>query len=416
MRLLFLTNLYPPHDRGGLEQLCQEIRVGLQERGHTIEVLTSNYGTSSKIESANGVRRSLYLQADVEVYKPLDFFLNRGQQERNNVRELRQAIDSLSPDLIWIWGMWNLSKKLPYLAEQWMPGKIVYFLASYWPIDPDIHLNYWQLPANRPWAKLIKFPLRTLALSQLRREGDPPTLKFEHAACVSNYVRNTLVQPGKLPDSTDLIYVGIDPEPFWEDTSTKPNDGPLRLLYFGSVVPHKGVHTAIEAMGLLKQYGLLDSVELTILGGGSPDYEAQLKAKASELNIEDYVEFVGWVSRDEIPAWLKRFDVYLFTSIWAEPLGRTIIEAMASGLVVIGADVGGSREIFEHYSKELLFQPDDAQGLTKCIMRLLDDPSLRQRLVETGQQMVLERFTLEQTLDNFECWLQNTITKNQDKL
>jgi len=120
MRLLFLTNLYPPHDRGGLEQLCQEIRVGLQERGHTIEVLTSNYGTSSKIESANGVRRSLYLQADVEVYKPLDFFLNRGQQERNNVRELRQAIDSLSPDLIWIWGMWNLSKKLPYLAEQWM--------------------------------------------------------------------------------------------------------------------------------------------------------------------------------------------------------------------------------------------------------------------------------------------------------
>ena len=408
MRLLFLSNLYPPYDLGGFEQLCQEVTVQLLQKGHIVKVLTSRYGNELVIDhSGNVVDRSLHLQANIHHYRPIDFFLKRSMQEQADKRELRRTIDQFSPDLIVVWGMWNLSRNLAHWAEKWMPGRVAYYVASYWPNDLDIHEAYWRLPANRPVTELLKSPLRALALFQLRREGYPPSLGFEQTMCCSQYVRDTLVQAGKLPANAGVLYVGIIPEPFLRNPtmSSEIQESPLRLLYFGSLLPHKGVHTAIEAMFVLKQRKLVKRVELTILGGGHPDYEKRLRKMVTKYGIDDRVHFVGRLPRDEIPSRVRRFDVFLFTSIWPEPFGRTIIEAMVSGLVVIGSDVGGSREIFEHYNKELLFQPEDSRGLADRIIKVMGNRGLRQYLVQIGRQMVLERFTLDQMVDNIEDWL-----------
>ncbi len=407
MQLLFLSNLYPPHDMGGFEQWCQEVAVRLQQRGHTVQILTSRYGLDHSQPAEQDVIRTLHLQANVHHYRPLDF-LRRARQEWSNEQELRRVIEQFDPNLVVVWGMWNLSRNVAYWVEQRMPGRVAYYIASYWPIDTDIHVEYWQLPARHLPAELLKRPLRRLALWQLRKEGYPPSLRFEHAMCCSQYVRDTLVDTGKLPASAGVIYGGIDPEPLLRNPSTskEARDCPLRLLYFGGLLPHKGVHTAIEAMGLLKQRGLAKRVELTVLGGGHPDYEARLRAMVAQLGIGDQVHFAGRLPRDEIPARLGCFDVFLFTSIWAEPFGRTIVEAMASGLIVIGSDVGGSREIFGHYTDRLLFQPEDSQELAERIMCVLDDPAWRQSLAQTGRQMVLERFTLNRMVTEIEQWLE----------
>ena len=332
MRLLFLSNLYPPYDMGGFEQLCQEVTVRLRQRGHTVQVLTSRHGLDHPLPSEQDVIRTLHLQANVHYYQPMEFFLQRPRQERSNKRELRRAIDQLAPDLIVVWGMWNLSRNLPYWAEQRMPGRVAYYIASYWPMDTDIHEEYWQRQAKKPVTELLKRPLRALALSQLSWEGYPPSLHLEHAKCCSQYVRDTLVQAGKLPANAGVLFGGIDPEPFLRNPSrsSEAQEGPLRLLYFGSLLSHKGVHTAIEALGMLKKRGLADRVELTLLGSGHPDYEAQLRAMVAQFGIGDRVQFAGRVPRDEIPSWLGRFDVFLFTSIWAEPMARSVMEAMAA--------------------------------------------------------------------------------------
>ena len=65
MRILFLSNFYPPIRAGGYAQLCQEVAWNLQERGHVINVLTSNYKREQAPEGERQVLRNLYLENDL---------------------------------------------------------------------------------------------------------------------------------------------------------------------------------------------------------------------------------------------------------------------------------------------------------------------------------------------------------------
>lgn len=405
MRILFISNFYPPHELGGWEQNCQEIVQGLQARGHVCHVLTSRYGSNGPASPEAGVTRALHLQADVHHYRPLAFFLRRAGQEAANVRALREALDAFQPDVIFIWGLWNLSFRVAYWAEQWLPGRVAYAVAGYWFIQPDPHEAYWQKPARRPAIRLLLTPARWWALRQLAGEKVAYPLRLEHVACVSEYVRNKLSQAGALPHGARVIYNGIDPEPFLGATARRrPGDG-LRLVYTGGLLAHKGVHTAIEALGLLKRHGQIEGLRLTIVGGGHPDYEAHLRSRVEALALSDHIVFCGRVPRSEIPGILADHDVFLFTSVYEEPIARTVMEAMAAGLAVVGTAVGGQAEMLEDGVNALVYPPDDAALLADAILRLKRDPDLRTRLAHNGQCTVLERFTLERMVDEMETWL-----------
>jgi glycosyltransferase involved in cell wall biosynthesis len=223
----------------------------------------------------------------------------------------------------------------------------------------------------------------------------------------SEYVRDNLAAAGKISSDSDVLYIGIDPHPFediYQVGKFVSNDH-IRLLYFGRLIEDKGVHSAIEALGFLKQRGLADRVKLTILGSGHPDYESRLMSMVRELDISEQVSFVGKVPREEIPQYLKTNDVFLFTSIWPEPFGRTIIEAMLAGLVVIGSDVGGSREIFAHYDEKLLFPAGNADELAKRIHWLLEHPESVKELKQQGRKLALEHFDIHQMVDKMEAYL-----------
>jgi glycosyltransferase involved in cell wall biosynthesis len=426
MRILFLSNFYPPHAIGGYEQWCQEVADRLAARGHRMTVLASRYGLepgdkTSEIEEKQlsdrpAVIRTLYLQADLAYYQPAHFFLQRRQQEQANQRELHRVIDQVQPDVLMVWGMWNLSHSLPYWAEQWLPGRVTYFISSYWPTDVDPHTQYWQLPTRRRSAAMMKLPLRKIALGQLRRENYPPPLRFERAVCCSRYVRDTLVQAGKLSEQAGVLLGGSDPAPFLRHARTNEvytkdaaTNEPLHLVYFGRLIHDKGVHTALEALHLLQQRGLGTPFHLTILGSGHPDYEAKLQAMVKTLGLDEQVQFVRQVPRAEIPQWLGRFDVYLFTSIWPEPMARSVMEAMAAGLLVIGSEVGGQTEMLIHNQNALTFQAEDAAALAEHLIVAQSDPMHRTKLASAGQQMILERFTLERMVNDLESYLLDTV-------
>ncbi len=423
MRILFLSNFYPPHAIGGYEQWCQEVADLLCARGHTVTVLTSRYGLPPEQAMGAGeekpanqptIIRTLHLQADLAYYQPIDFFWQRPQQERANRAELRRVIDQSQPDVLMVWGMWNLSHNLPYWAEQWLAGRVAYFISSYWPIDVDPHTQYWQLPTRRPLATWLKQPLRQIALAQLRCEAYPPPLRIENAVCCSHYVRDTLVQAGKLSEKAGVLLGGSDPAPFLQHArhdaapiNRTLGKQPLRLVYFGRLIHDKGVHTALEALDLLKQRGLVEQFHLTILGSGHPDYEAKLHQLVDAFGLSKQVEFIRQVPREEIPQWLGRFDCFVFTSIWPEPMARSVMEAMAAGLLVIGSEVGGQMEMLAHHQNALTFQAEDAAGLADLMREAGQDPTQRRRLAQAGQQMVLERFTLKRMADDLEAYLLN---------
>jgi len=408
MHVLFISNLYPPHELGGWEQNCQEVVLRLRQRGHVCHVLTSSYGVQGQPPSEEGITRALHLQADIHYYRPFDFFLGRSGQERANQRELRRALDTFEPDVVFIWGMWNLSRQVAYYAEQWMPERVAYAVASYWLIEPDEHRAYWQLPARRPWVEALKSSARRLALDMLARESTAHPLELKQVACVSDYVRRKLLEANSLPHSACVIYNGIDPAPFVNVCQTGPprQGHELQLIYVGGILPHKGVHTAVEALGLLRQRGEVDGLHLTLVGRGHPDYEMQLRQRVAQLHLSKKVAFHGRVLREQIPALLGSSDVFLFTSIWDEPIARTVMEAMAAGLAVIGTPVGGQAEMLQDGVNALVYPPDDAVRLANCILRLKRDPGLRVRLSEAGRSTVLEHFTLNRMVDEVEAWLE----------
>jgi len=404
MRILFLSNFFPPARPGGYTQWCHEVTERLAARGHTIGVLTSRYELAKAPAGEQNIDRLLHLEGDLAYYQPLHFFNRWKKQHRENLTFLEDTVKNFAPDLIFVWGMWALSKALPARAEQLLPGRVVYYLSDYWPATVDMHTTYWQ-SSTRGWPMRVpKRILSKLALSMLAKEGQPH-LKLEQVICVSSRVRDLLVEAGLPIQHARIIHGGTDVERFLDVRKRGYPSGRLKLLYAGQLVRHKGVHTAIEAMARLVNKRKVNQITLTLVGSGHPDYEAVLRDLIERERLHDFVTVHKPVSKDEMPAIFQQFDALVFPSIYEEPLARVTQEAMAAGLVVVGTTTGGTGEILRDGETGLTFAPEDAEGLAEQVNRLIVDPYLFCRLAQAGRQTVLENFTLDKMVNEIEAYL-----------
>lgn len=409
MRILFLSNFFPPARNGGYTQWCHEVAERLTGRGHTIGVLTSCYELAKAPVGEQNIYRLLYLEGDLVYYQPLHFFTKWKKEHRKNLVFLEQIIKDFSPDLLFVWGMWALSKNLPALAEQLLPGRVVYYLSDYWPSAIDMHTTYWQSPARRWPMRAPKRILSKIAMSILAKESRPD-LKLEQVICVSARVRDLLVEAGLPIQHARIIYGGTDVKRFLSTHELDYRSGHLKLLYAGQLVQHKGVHTAVEAVARLVNRWKIDQITLTLVGLGHPDYEAFLHELVEREHLHDFVTFHKPVSKDRMPAILQQYDVLIFPSIYEEPLARITQEAMASGLVVVGTTTGGTQEILRDGENGLTFAPENADGLAEQIARLITDPDLYCRLAYAGRRTVLENFTLDKMVIEIEAYLMDCFT------
>jgi glycogen synthase len=416
MRILFISAFYPPHFVGGWEQLVQDINLRLQARGHTTQILTSNYGIGPARVSESGVERVLDLESDLNHYRPWQFF---GQRQQRNLRQTQHVINTFKPEVIFVHVMWNLWRGIPWLAEKLCPGRVVYYMADDWPYVPDIHTAYWQDPAQNPLLKLPKELLAKIALKIIAQENRRHPLQFEHVLCVSQSIKDNLARfAGITPESLCVVYNGIDLDHFKPpllEGDLKNGQG-LSLLYAGSLVPHKGVHTAVEAMAILAQKTQGCPITLTIIGAGHPEYEAQLKEIVRREGLERSVRFRGRVPREEMPALLQKFDGLVFPSIWEEPLARMTQEAMATGLVVVGTTTGGTKEILVEGETGLTFAPEDAAGLARRIEELSQNPELMARLAANARNLVIHKFDIRRMIDEIEEYLAQVLSKIPDPI
>src|SRR5688572_4367693 len=125
MRILFLTNFYLVDRSGGEARSCQQVVEGLQQRGHTTLVLTSMDGANNVPVEADGIYRSLYLEMDLVPWRhSLNFFTKRKAREKHNLLHFERVVEQFEPDIIFIWGMWNLPRSLPALAEARYPERV----------------------------------------------------------------------------------------------------------------------------------------------------------------------------------------------------------------------------------------------------------------------------------------------------
>jgi len=411
MRILFLTNFYMVHGSGGEEQSCQQVVEGLKQRGHTTLVLTSMHGTNNVPVEADGTYRSLYLEMDlVPLRHSITFFTRRKAREKHNLQVFERVLQQFDPDIIFIWGMWNLPYSLPAFAEATYPHKVVYRFATYWPTLPSQHEFYWRTPGHNWYSRLPKQVLGHFALAMLTKEAQRAPLAFRQAMCVSAASRNVLVEAGVPVSHARIIHTGLDVKHYLnggEQHSPHHKDQNLNLLYAGRIYPEKGVDTVIEAMiNLVHGQGKRD-IRLSLAGSGSVEYENHLRQLVNRAGLTDYVSFLGWVTPEEMPRLLGKFDVLLLPSIWPEPFSRAVLEGMISGLVVVATRTGGTPEVIVDGENGLLFTPNDPEDLAKKIAHLVDDPESRNQMGYAGMQTILERFTMTKMMDKIESFLQD---------
>jgi len=408
MRILFLTNFYPPASRGGYEQWCQEVAEGLRSRSDHVVVLTSKFGREQlKHPEPVWIRRELHLE--MEIASPrniLNFFVSRKTREKENIHQLRKIVEEFKPDFIMIWGMWNLHRSLPALAEKLMPGKTVYYMGDYWPTLPDQFEEYWKSPPRNFFASIPKLLLKPAAqaiLSREKRQG----LKFERMLFPSAFMEDEFKQKRIVLQHTKVIYGAIDTSPYL-NLQKKPNVV-LSLLYVGRLTHGKGVHTAIEAVRVLVHEHDFKDLKLTIIGNGEPDYEASLHALVKQENIESLVTFLPAQPKEALPALYQQADIFLFTSIWSEPFGRVIVEAMASELAVVGAPVGGAAEILVEGKNALTFIPADPASLARQLLRLIESPAYRLQLAKAGRETALNKFDIQRMTTQIKTYLETLV-------
>jgi glycosyltransferase involved in cell wall biosynthesis len=409
MQVLFLTNFYQVRGAGGEEQSCQQVVEGLKQRGHRTLVLTSMHGSNNLPVEEHGIYRSLYLEMDLVPWRhSITFFTKRKAREKHNLQVFERIIQQFDPDIIFIWGMWNLPYSLATFAEASYPQKVVYRFATYWPTLPSQHEFYWRKTGRKWYSRLLKGALSRIALAMLAKERRPP-LTFKHAICVSAATRNVLVEAGVPVSNARIVHTGLDVDHYLQAGVKHPlhhEDQTPNLLYAGRIYPEKGIDTLIEAMiKLVYGQGRRD-IRLSLAGTGSAEYENHLRQLVKQAGLTDNVLFLGWVPPVEIPALLQKFDVLVLPSVWPEPFSRVVLEGMISGLVVVATPTGGTPEIVVDGKNGLLFMPSDSEDLAKKIAHLLDDPEARNQMKYAGRQTILERFTTTKMMDEIESYLQ----------
>ena len=407
MRLLFISNLYPPDSIGGYEQWCQEVAEELATRGHDLCVLTSRAVKKEDAipESNPLVQRILNLEVEGGLGETVWRLLKKRQRlEDENLQNVRKVVADFSPDAVMIWGMWNVPRSVPALLEELLPDQVVYFFCDYWPSLKSAYLQRWQEPSRSRLSQLPKSILGAYFRPQLQREL-LPALQFARPICVSQAVRDLLVQASVPVEHATIIYGGTQVKEFVSASADRTVvEEHLRLVYVGRIVADKGVHTAIDAVKRASQE-TPTRITLDIYGSGDPAYETRLLEFVREYRLEKVVRFCGRVPRHEIPHIFSKYDSFIFSSEWEEPFARSVLEAMAAGLVVIGTTTGGTKEILHDGEVGLTYKAGDVQSLTEQILRLADDSALQRHLSKQGQQCVVEQYQFSHMVDQFEKFL-----------
>ncbi len=154
------------------------------------------------------------------------------------------------------------------------------------------------------------------------------------------------------------------------------------------IVEQKGIAYALRAFQQIRQR--FPTARLIIAGDG--DLRPQLEALARELDIDEYVHWLGW--RSDALKLIGAFDVLLMPSLW-EGFGLVLLEAMSRRVPVIASRVSAIPEVVVHGETGLLVEARDVNALANAMTRLLEDHALRQHMGLLGAARLEERFSVE---------------------
>lgn len=241
--------------------------------------------------------------------------------------------------------------------------------------------------------------------------------------CNSNDSKKKLLETfgEEFKPKTRIIPGGIDLEKFPKELKIKIINKKHRLkgffkskkvvLFTGKVTLEKGVNYLIKAAENIKG-------EIYIIGDG-PELN-KLKDEVNKENLQN-VHFLGYMGKDqaqEFHEFYYRADVFVTPSIWAEPLGLVILEAMAARTPVVATRKGGIPLAVKDNVNGILVRARSSKQIAEAVNKLLENDNLRKKLGENARKMVEEKFTWNKIAKKWEAIYKehfNHIRKNNKK-
>ena len=221
---------------------------------------------------------------------------------------------------------------------------------------------------------------------------------WANSKAVSNHFVSKGIKVHVIPNVVDVRKFSVAPI---------PAGGKYRLGCFGMLTPWKG---QVIFLKLLKELQKVNSqFHGWIVGGeiydtsGQRGYEKRLREFADQLGLGEKVSFKGF--QRNVESLMRECQFVIHTSLKPEPFGRVIIEAMASGRIVIAAKAGGPEEIITHMENGCLVPAGYVDAYVHCIEELLAHPELKEKIARNARKTVLEHYTLDALCQKLEAVL-----------
>lgn len=246
--------------------------------------------------------------------------------------------------------------------------------------------------------------------ANLHQSMDAKPVRYAYATetkVFSNANHIVVTTPAMKADIEERIptHAPIDIMPNYVDTDLfSPQDvaKTTDIIFIGRLAEEKNADKLLEAIEPF-------DVTLTMIGDGV--LADDLKARFGDLNGR--VRWLGRIPHAEIPAYLHQARVYILPSQY-EGHPKTLIEAMACGLPVIGTDVNGIRDVIQHGENGWLCDTS-VEGIRQAITQLLNQPDLQQQLGQRARQYALENYALDTIAQREHALYQQVINRAKTK-
>jgi glycosyltransferase involved in cell wall biosynthesis len=348
-RVLIVSGNYPPHIVGGGEVATQILADGLADAGAHVHVLTiaaeEGLRSDGRVTVQSVLSPNLYWRfthphktpAEKAVWQLLDNYNPRA------VRLIAEVVRQFKPDVV-----------LTSVLENFGTAGWIAAHRHGVPVVDIIHSYYLQCIKGSRFrngrncvSRCLECRLATIGKKHFSRYVDG-------AIGVSRHILEAYISDGYFSSArTTYIYNAIArcaDQPRTDYRSATPSFG-----YLGKLLPTKGIADLVRIFSS----GAING-RLVVAGDGEPHFEQQLRTHANSR----HVSFRGWIKPEVL---FDQIDFLIFPSVWHEPFGRGIVEAMAVGIPVIGASRGGIPEAIEHGRNGFVYDPSVAGELEHAI-------------------------------------------------
>lgn len=399
LNILFVSDVSIESVIGGAERVLYEQSTRIARERHEVQILTRAFPGN-----------------------------NKNREVIHGVKEWRYEIESKN-SAAYLCSTWNNSKKLFESLHAENPFDHIIFHQPFSSLGVICSskskkvrktyichsLSFEEYVSRNEMPKSI-FVISYLLNVTMRRWIERKVLyKSDAIVVLSQFTKDKLIKAYNIPsEKISIIPGGVDIERFQPAARKveirKKFDVPAdRVLLFTvrNLVQRMGLKNLIEALPEV----IKSAPDVLMLIGGEGPLREALKAKSEELGVKNYIRFEGFIPEESLPDYYRMADIFILPTKELEGFGLVTLEAMASGVPVLGTPVGGTREILGKFCPGFLFKDTTPASISELIIEkyrtIKDSPEKWNDISASCRRFVEENYSWEKHV----CALERLLTE-----